>query len=177
MLNVGLEKNLENWRKFKMREKTWAGAMFFSEQHGNIIRFDPGVHLDFGLLHSSWSFFVLFLNFLCLFLNLNPQYSSLTSIQGMDCAKISQMSIWGWHDENTFTNTNYNRKKKPKKILPLYYSIYTNHLDICGLGKSASDADGWWESLFLMRIPRRWFLKDCDSLEMRLLGMPPRWRW
>ena len=36
-------------------------------------------------------------------------------------------------------------RKKPKKILTLYYRIYidTNHLDICGLGKSASDADGW----------------------------------
>ena len=31
-----------------MREKPLAEAMYFSEKHGNIIRFYTGVHLDFG---------------------------------------------------------------------------------------------------------------------------------
>ena len=57
---------------------------------------------------------------------------SFTSIQGIDCAKISQMSTCGCHDD---TNMDRNEKKESRN------TNTTNHPDVSRLGKRARDAD------------------------------------
>ena len=153
MLNVGLEKNLENCRKFKMRENdlSWSNVFF-------------GATWQFHKIWSRgpfrfWTIAFLLIFFLSYSL-ISYHYSSIPtpniphSPQSKEwiAQRSARCQSGGGMMKIHIQIQMIIERKKPKKILTLYYRIYidTNHLDICGLGKSASDADGWWESLFLI---------------------------